>query len=175
MRYALIKNGLVDNVVEVETITTAEAVAAALANGELPVGYVVPDGFTAVEAPADVGPGYTYDGETFSPPPEPEPPAPVFPDISDRQFYQALSLPPYSIITRAEALAAVKVGDLPASLQAIVDAIPDEDTRYNAEMLLSGAKQFERSHPMVAAIAGAMPTPWSGAEVNAFWAFARSL
>lgn len=172
MRYALIKNGIVENVIEADTITTAEAIEAALAAGELPVGYVVPDGFLAVEATGDVGPGHTYDGEAFAPPP-PEPV--VLADISDRQFFHALSKPPYEIITKAEALAAVKVGELPASLQAIVDAIPDAEARYDAEMLLSGAKQFERAHPMVAAIAGAMTPPWAEAEIDAFWTFAASL
>lgn len=172
MRYALIKNGIVENVIEADTITTAEAIEAALAAGELPVGYVVPDGFLTVEATGDVGPGHTYDGEAFAPPP-PEPV--VLPPISDRQFFQALALPPFSIITTAEALAAVKTGELPAALAAIVAAIPDATERFNAEMILSGATTFARTHPMVAAIAGAMTPPWAEAEIDAFWTFAASL
>jgi len=105
----------------------------------------------------------------------PPPPPAAMPDISDRQFFQALALPPYEVITMAEALAAVKTGELPAALQAIVDAIPDPVARFNAEMLLSGATTFSRSHPMVAVIAVAMSPVWAANEIDAFWTFAASL
>jgi hypothetical protein len=105
----------------------------------------------------------------------PPAPPPVLGPISDRQFFQALALPPYEIITTAEALAAVKTGALPAALAAIVAAIPDATARFNAEMILSGATQFERAHPMVAAIAGAMSPPWGEADIDEFWIFAGSL
>lgn len=108
----------------------------------------------------------------------PPPPAPTLADlpvISDRQFFHALALPPFSVITKTEALAAVKTGDLPAALAAIVASIPDETERFNAEMLLSGSKEFWPTHPLVPAIAAAMPTPWTTEQVVAFWTFAASL
>mgnify|MGYP001413910286 CR=1 FL=1 len=108
-------------------------------------------------------------------PPPPPPTLADMPDISDRQFFQALALPPFSIITTAEALAAVKTGELPAALQAIVDAIPDPTARFNAEMLLSGATTFRATHPMVAGIAAAMTPAWTEEQVIAFWQFAASL
>lgn len=67
--------------------------------------------------------------------------------ISDRQFFQALAL--WNVITKQEALDAVKTGALPAAMQAFVDAIVDPDERFNAQMLLSGATTFERNHPLV--------------------------
>jgi hypothetical protein len=100
---------------------------------------------------------------------------PAVPGISDRQFFQALALPPYEIITMAEALAAVKTGELPAALAAIVAAIPDPVARFNAEMILSGATTFEATHPMVLAIASAMSPPWGQPEIIAFWTFAAGL
>lgn len=95
--------------------------------------------------------------------------------ISDRQFFQALATPPFSLITPAEALAAVKMGELPAALAAILDGIESEADRFAAEMLLSGATVFERDHPMVVEIAEAMDPPWSPAEIDAFWTFAAGL
>ena len=80
-------------------------------------------------------------------------PPPVPQTISDRQFFQQLAIS--QIITEAEALAAVKTGDLPASLQALVDAMP-EQARFNAEMLLSGATTFSRNHPLTTALGQAM-------------------
>jgi len=98
------------------------------------------------------------------------------PDISDRQFFQALATEPYAAVTgvtMAEAKAAVKVGQLPAALQSVVDAIADGEERDRADMLLSGATVFQRAHPEVARFAAAMG--WSDEEVNAFWRFASTL
>jgi len=68
-------------------------------------------------------------------------------DISDRQFFQILAI--RQMITQAEALAAVKTGDIPAALQTVVDGISDADQKFDAEMLLSGAVTFQRQHPLV--------------------------
>ena len=93
------------------------------------------------------------DGATLDvlPLPDPEPPVPAV--ISDRQFFQQLAAE--GTITPAEALAAVRTGELPAALVAILDGIPDEDERFSAEMLLSGATQIERAHPLTDAIGAA--------------------
>lgn len=161
MRHALIRDGRVENIIVLDPES----------------GWTPPEG-TSV-APIDgasVTFGYLYDGETFSPPPEPEPPAPVFPKISDRQFYQALATEPYATatgVTMAEAKAAVKIGQLPASIQAVVDAIEDEAERDRADMLLSGATIFEREHPEVSRFAAALS--WTDEQVDAFWLFAAAL
>lgn len=77
-------------------------------------------------------------------------PAPVPVSVSDRQFFHAAAIA--QMITQAEALAAVRTGDIPAELQTIVDAIEDDDARFNAQMFLSGAVEFRRDHPLTEAI-----------------------
>lgn len=98
------------------------------------------------------------------------PPPPVPQTISDRQFFQQLAVA--GVITQAEALAAVKTGDIPAALDSIVQSLPPEDA-FNAEMLLSGATIFDRSHPMTAALAVAMG--WTTEQLDALWTAAAAL
>jgi len=74
-------------------------------------------------------------------------PPPVPRTISDRQFFHVLAL--LGAITQQEALDAVKTGEIPAAINAIVDAIPDETQKFGAKMLLSGAVEFRRDHPLV--------------------------
>ena len=85
-----------------------------------------------------------YDPEQMPSAPEPVPEV-----ISDRQFFQQLALDGY--ITQAEALAAVRTGALPPVLADLLDHM-DEAERFGAEMLLSGATEFRRDHPMTAVI-----------------------
>lgn len=101
------------------------------------------------------------------------PPAPIPAAISRRQFFQALASAPYSAITKAEALAAVRTGALPAQLNVLVALITDEDERFEAEMLLAGATEFQRAHPRVASIATAYG--WSTAQTDDFFRFAGNL
>lgn len=92
------------------------------------------------------------EGNTPNPPPPPPPPP--IPDISDRQFFQQAAV--LNIITQEEALAAVKTGTIPTSLQAIVDAIPDAEQKFAVNMILSGATTFQRNHPLTNSIGTAM-------------------
>ena len=78
----------------------------------------------------------------------------AIPDISDRQFFQQAAI--MGLITREEALAAVKTGAIPAALSAVVNTIPDADAKFAAEMLLSGATTFQRHHPFTEAVGAAM-------------------
>lgn len=80
--------------------------------------------------------------------PDPADPDPVYVPliISDRQFFQQAAVA--GIITQAEALAAVQTGTIPAMLQMIIDELPDANQRFAATMLLAGATQFERNHPL---------------------------
>lgn len=91
--------------------------------------------------------------------------------ISDRQFAQALAK--QGVFTKDEALAFVKRGEVPASLQAIIDAIPDADARFDVDMQVSGATTFERSNPSTIALTEAMG--WSPAETDVLWRYAASL
>jgi hypothetical protein len=77
------------------------------------------------------------------------PPAPVPAVISDRQFFQQLAI--VGIITQAEALAAVMTGTIPAILLAFIADLP-ADQQFGAKMVLCGATQFLRVHPLTASI-----------------------
>lgn len=100
-----------------------------------------------------------------------EGPAEVPVIISDRQFFQALAL--QGIISELQALDAVKTGAIPAQMQVFIDAIPDSVARFSATMLLSGAVEFRRDHPLVAAFMVA--NGWDARQVDDLWRFAASL
>lgn len=82
----------------------------------------------------------------------PPPLNPVPQVISDRQFYQQLAVA--GTITQAEALAAVMTGTIPEVLDTFIQSLPAPD-QFTARMLLAGATQFERQHPLVAAVGAA--------------------
>lgn len=90
--------------------------------------------------------------------------------ISDRQFFQRLAQ--MGVITPAEALAAVGPGEIPPAMGAIILQMPESE-RFAAQMLLTGATQFDRSHPMVAMFGGALG--WSSAQLDDFWLTAAAL
>lgn len=96
----------------------------------------------------------------------------VFGPITPRQFFQALALPPYGIITAQEALDAVKTGEIPAVMQLVIDALP-ADAQFNATMLIAGGQQFNRADPLVAIFGGSQRM--DATAIDAFWLFARSL
>lgn len=79
--------------------------------------------------------------------------SPKIPIISDRQFFQMLAMT--GTITQQEALDAVKTGSIPGAIQTMVDAIEDDDERFVAQMLLSGATTFRRDHPITSQIGAA--------------------
>ncbi|WP_311276173.1 hypothetical protein [Methylobacterium sp. WCS2018Hpa-22] len=103
-----------------------------------------------------------------------EPYAPVEPEavdvISDRQFFQQLAID--GVIDRAEALAAVRTGDIPAKLVVLISDLP-ADARFNAEMLISGAITFLRSHPLSDVIRNALG--WTPQRLADFWRAAAAL
>ena len=98
------------------------------------------------------------------------PPEPVPGVTSDRQFFQQLAA--IGAITPAEALAAVRTGDIPAALQAIIDQLPPAD-KFSAEMLLSGAVSFRRDHALTAQLGAAMG--WTSEQVDDLWRAAALL
>lgn len=125
------------------------------------------DGF--VEGPDDVVCGYAFDGHSYAAP-SPSPIVPVIDEISDRQFFQALYLRDH--ISKAEALAAIGTGAIPAAMQALIDQLPEEQ-QEPAEFLLTGATTFKASHPiadMIRVLFG-----WSVEQKDEFWQFAASL
>lgn len=109
------------------------------------------------------------DGGVIEPYVEPEPPVPSV--ISRRQFYQGLAVEGF--ITNQEALDAMRTGAMPAALQSILDGMTDNSSRFEAEMLLLGAHEFHRNHPLTIVIAEAQDM--SEQEVDDFWRLCASL
>lgn len=124
-------------------------------NGSAPPdGWEPPTGHGYADAPdwAQVGHSWSNGALVIPPPPEPGP-DPVPPEISDVQF--ALEWAARGVITRAEALEFVRTGTIPAAFQAALDAIPDADARFAAEMRVSGSTVYRRSHPDTIALSTA--------------------
>ncbi len=96
----------------------------------------------------------------YVPPPEPVPPS-----ISDRQFAHELRV--QGVITQAEALAFVSRGELPAGLSALIESLPTQQARDDAELLLAGATVFERRHPLTAVLAAGFG--WTEAQTDNFF------
>jgi len=86
------------------------------------------------------------------------------PSINARQFY--MQLEKEGIISKPEALAAIRRTTLPAAIRAVIDSLP-EDTAYELEMSLLGAQTFDRKHPYSSMFVAALgKTPAWG---NQFW------
>lgn len=120
------------------------------------------------------GPGGTVYGKLWNgtaivePEPEPEP---IPDEISRRQFFQHLAAT--AIITKAEALAAMQGGVIPAPLQAIIDQLPTEDDRFEAQMFVVGAQNFNRLHWLTDKVRQAMA--WTLEQRDEFWREAAKL
>lgn len=104
--------------------------------------------------------------------PEPyTPPQPPVPEpISDRQFAQGLAVQGY--ITTAEALAWVGPGTLPAVFETLLAGLPPAEA-FQARMLLTGATEFRRHHPLVDVIG--TTNGWSPEAIDDFWRFCATL
>lgn len=99
------------------------------------------------------------------------PPLPPVPEtISDRQFAQGLAK--QGLITIAEALAWVGPGTLPAAMVAFLDGL-SADERFDAEIVLTGATEFRRSHPLTDAFG--QVTGMDSAALDDFWRFCAAL
>lgn len=97
-------------------------------------------------------------------------PSSVPPIISDRQFFQQLAID--DEITQDEAIAAVATGTLPQNLAGLVAGLP-VDQQFGANMLLKGATQFDRNHPMVDVLGSAFG--WDSEQMDALWTAAARL
>ena len=69
----------------------------------------------------------------------------VPPKISDRQFFQQIAVE--GKITEAEALAAVATGTIPQAMNGLIEQLP-EDQQFPSKMLVAGATEFLRDHPV---------------------------
>ena len=88
---------------------------------------------------------YILDAWEIEEPPAPAPSVPEF--ISRRQFYHQLAID--SVITQAEALAAVATGKIPAKLKDYLGAIKNPSEKFAAEMTLSGETNIARANPLI--------------------------
>jgi hypothetical protein len=117
--------------------------------------------FAIVEKPSQAQP---------EPLPEPEPER--VPDrISRRQFFTGLWK--RGFITAHEALAALKTGEIPAAMQAIIDSMEGEEARTDAILLIVGATEFYRDNGLV--LVFAIVRGMSEADVDEFWRFCFTL
>lgn len=90
--------------------------------------------------------------------------------ISDRQCFQQLAV--LGKVTQDEALAAVTVGSLPKVVTDGIDALPAEQ-QFPAKMMLCGATQFFRSHPMTPVFGRFMGM--DGTALDALWRAAAQI
>ena len=98
-------------------------------------------------------------------------PEPVPDDISRRQFFQQLFV--LEIISKAEALTAIPGLNIPPPLQAIIDQLPTQSDRDSAEMLVVGAQNFNRLHPLSETVR--LSLGWSVEQKDDFWQEASKL
>lgn len=82
------------------------------------------------------------------------PPPPGVDQISYRQF--AMEARDRGFLTQAEAVAFVSSGTIPSFLAAIISALPTQQERDDAELLIAGATVFERYHPLTIVVGEAM-------------------
>lgn len=108
------------------------------------------------------------DAAAYTPPGPADEPLPSV--ISRRQFYTALYV--NGTITEQEFIDVFK-GFLPASLQMIVNSIPDNTQRVVATGLLLGAQEFQRGHDLVYTFQTA--NGWHSEDVDAFFKAASKL
>jgi hypothetical protein len=111
---------------------------------------------------------YWRNGEVVYEPPPPD--ESVVSEISRRQFYQGMAV--QGEITEQEALDAVAVGEIPATMQTMVDGLP-ADQQFPAVMLLTGAALFQIDHPLTQQMAVAYG--WTPVQLQDFWNFAATL
>jgi hypothetical protein len=90
--------------------------------------------------------------------------------ISDRQFFQALAQ--LRVITKEEALAAVRTGTIPHAFDDLMQGM-DEQAHFVTQMLLSGATQFERDHSLVPKFGEALG--WTNDQIDDLWRMAAAL
>lgn len=109
-----------------------------------------------------LSPQRAFSGGTVNPVPE---------TVSDRQFAQVLAK--MGVMTQDEALAFVKVGEVPAKLQAAIDSIEDPDQRFAVNMAVSGATTFNRSNPSTLFLLKALG--WTPEQADDLWRAAAAV
>jgi hypothetical protein len=99
------------------------------------------------------------------------PPEPVPSSISVRQFWAGL----YKVgrITKAQALAAIRSGTVPAAIQAYIDGLADAEAQFDAAVALSGQGTIQRDGALIAGIQARLTL--TDAQVDTFFRTAGAL
>ena len=108
--------------------------------------------------------------EIPAPPPPPEPPEPPIITLTNRQLFAALALT--SMITQAEALAAGRVGEVPAAIEAVFNTLPP-DAAFMARLTWATMREVPRDHPLIAALVAAGTA--TAEQVDALFTLGSSL
>jgi hypothetical protein len=90
------------------------------------------------------------DALPYEPAPEPMPPAPIV--LTNRQLFIALNLTGF--ITEAEALAAARMGAVPAAIDTIFAELPDQDA-FAARVTWATMREVSRNHPLISTMIAA--------------------
>lgn len=102
-------------------------------------------------------------------PPPPEP-VPGMITLTNRQLFAALALT--GMITQAEALAAGRVGEVPAAVDAVFDTLPPQDA-FLARLTWATMREVPRNHPLIALLVQAGQA--TDEQVDALFALGASL
>lgn len=113
-----------------------------------------------------------------APPPEPQPEPETAGDvrarlmpISDKQFFMKAAFD--GIISHEDAIKAVQTGFIPPPMLAFIDTITDQDVKFSAMMLYSGATTIFRQHPLIEGFF--LEQDMDVDAVNEFWIEAAKL
>ena len=93
--------------------------------------------------------------------------------ISPRQLFIALASPPFEFIGAEEAVAAAVSGAMPASVEAVVAALPAEQ-EMAARITWARMQEVRRTDPLVALLAATQPDATDDV-LDAFFTFAAGL
>jgi hypothetical protein len=102
------------------------------------------------------------------PPPTPEPPPPII--LTNRQLFAALALTGF--ITEEEALAAGRTGAVPAAIDAVFGALPEQGP-FLARLTWATMREVSRDHQLINEMIGANLA--TAQQVDAIFALGASI
>ena len=118
-----------------------------------------------VDIGAAGGPGWTWDGTTVAPPPDPAPDRTAM-RLSKRQV--RLGLMAEGLIDPDEAVAWATTGVLPAAIETLVAALPALE-QAQARVTLADFTEALRLDPMVPLLASVASPPLTDAQLDTFF------
>jgi hypothetical protein len=97
---------------------------------------------------------------------KPDDPLPLPPPVSVARWQIFAQLAEDGIVSKEEALAAVKSGEIPETFTEAIAKLPAK-SRFTAEIYLAGSPVLERHHPITAALAKALG--WDDDALDTLW------